>query len=123
MTTCAERPKCAREIQMVVRIAQPHQRGEEHTVRDLFLGAAQHFPQQQAVGEQRQVLAVLLQSGDWEHDRHILGKCGQIHETRRLCKNTRFGQNLTRGGSRPSVREDDLGPGGPRHGLFVPEQS
>ena len=55
----------------MLRVAEPVERGEQHAVGDVGLHPAQDFAEQQAVGEHRQVVAVLLQRGDRNDDRRV----------------------------------------------------
>jgi hypothetical protein len=41
----------AGKIEMMLRVAQPHERREEHAVLELLRNAADHFAQKQAVGK------------------------------------------------------------------------
>lgn len=68
----------AGEVEMVVRIAQPHQRGEQHALMERLSDAAHDLAEQQAVGEQRHVPAVLLQGRDRHNDRRVMRQCRHL---------------------------------------------
>ena len=65
----------AREIEVMVRIAEPHQRREQYAVARRELGAPHDLAEQQAIGEERQMVAVLFQGRDGDDHRGVLGKC------------------------------------------------
>jgi len=58
----------AREIEMVGRVAQPHHRGKQDPLGQLALCAARDLAHQHAVGEHRQVFAMLLKRRERQHD-------------------------------------------------------
>ena len=67
----------AGEVQVVVRIAEPLQRREQALPRDRSqLHAADDFAEEQRIGEDRHVLAVLFERRDGEDDRRGLGQRG-----------------------------------------------
>jgi hypothetical protein len=53
-----ERP---REVHVVVRVPEPHERGDQHAVRHRHADAPHDLADQQAVGEDRHVVPVLLE--------------------------------------------------------------
>jgi hypothetical protein len=53
-----ERP---REVHVVVRVPQPHERRDQHAVRHRHADAPHDLADQQAVGEDRHVVPVLLE--------------------------------------------------------------
>ena len=52
---------------MVVGIAEPQQRDKEHLLREPLANASDDFPQEQAVGEHREVMAMLFECGDGDY--------------------------------------------------------
>jgi hypothetical protein len=67
----------AGEIEMMVRVAEPHERREQDAILDWrFLDAAQHFAKEHTVGEDGHVPAVLFERGNRNHDRRIFGQAG-----------------------------------------------
>jgi hypothetical protein len=68
-------PRCRRhragKIQMMLRIAQPHQRRKQHAPLQPLHHPPHHFAQQQTIRKHRHMPPVLLQSRDRNHHRHI----------------------------------------------------
>jgi hypothetical protein len=60
------------EIQMVMGIAKPHQRSEKNLGWQSFGNTLDDFSKQQAVGPNRQMMAVLFDGRDGKNDRGIL---------------------------------------------------
>src|SRR6185312_8413909 len=55
------------EIEVVIGIAQPEKRCEQHPITEPRADAFDDFAKEQAVGEGREMMAVLLESGDRKH--------------------------------------------------------
>src|SRR5690606_29819868 len=64
----------AGEIDMVLRVAKPHERREQYAVFQHFGLAAHNLAQQQAVGEYRHVPTMLFQRRDRNNDRRVGSK-------------------------------------------------
>ena len=63
---------------MMVRVAQPEERGEQHAALQRLLDAAQHLAEEQAVGEHRHVQTVLFERGDGKEDGHVARQGGDV---------------------------------------------
>ena len=59
---------------MMVGIAEPRQRGEQHPFPDRRLRPPDHLGEQEAVGEHGQVVPMLLEGRDRDHHGRVLGK-------------------------------------------------
>jgi hypothetical protein len=59
------------EIEVMIRIPEPGERREQDPIGDALCSPVNDFAQEQAVGEERQVMSVLLERGDGKHDRYI----------------------------------------------------
>jgi hypothetical protein len=66
------------KIKMVVRIPQPHQGREQHPFAKSSANPAKDFVEQEAVGEDGEMVAVLLKRRDRDHDRDVLRECAQL---------------------------------------------
>lgn len=60
--------KGAGEVEVMMGIAEPRERGEEHAVAELEPGAADDLAEEEAVGEERKMMTVLFQGGDGDDD-------------------------------------------------------
>ena len=64
----------AGEIEVMVRVAQPQERRPDHAVAERLGRAADDFAQQHAVGEDRQMPAMLLDGRDRHDDRQVASR-------------------------------------------------
>ena len=55
----------------MIRVAEPGERREQNAVTDALRRPADDFAQQQAVGEEGQVMPVLFERGDGKNDRGV----------------------------------------------------
>ena len=75
------------EVEVMVRVAEPGQGGEQDLVGEGFADPSDDLAEQQAVREERQVVAVLFEGGDGDHDRRVAwergnrrpGKIREVH--------------------------------------------
>ena len=68
----------AGEVEMMLRVSQPHQRGEQRPIAEGRRRPPHDFSQEEAIGEERHVMAVLFEGRDGKNDRHVLGKRGHV---------------------------------------------
>lgn len=59
------------EVEVMVRVAKPGERGEQDLVGEGFADPSDDLAEQEAVGEEGQVVAVLFEGGDGDHDRRV----------------------------------------------------
>jgi len=59
------------EVHVVMRVAEPHERRDQHPVRHRRADAPHDLADQQAVGEDRHVLTVLLERRHRHHYRNV----------------------------------------------------
>ena len=68
----------AREIEMVMRVSQPQERGPDDPVTKLSGGSRHDLAEQHTVGEDWQMLAVLLHGRDRHDDWNVLRDCPHL---------------------------------------------
>ena len=64
----------ASEIEVVLRVAQPHQWREQDSIRECFPDPADDLTEQQAVREDGQVMSMLLEGGNGNDHGSVLRK-------------------------------------------------
>ena len=83
------------KIDVMVGVAEPLERCEEGFAGELGSGAVKDFLQQQAVGEDGQVMAVLFNSGDWDDDRQISGESVDLFPGEFVEEHSVWGQDVS----------------------------